>query len=164
MAVGCVCILLLIAACATASDTSTVDLPTNVLTRLTPTATATSTRSQTGFAATIGSSGNPVNRDAQGDNLTTIHSAVDRPVAKFTRTLLNVPPKAKGVVYIQNDSSNPLTLVSDTAQGFALFTIAHDTTTTLIFHRTGTFKAHLKGYPISADTTITIIITTPNPD
>jgi hypothetical protein len=78
--------------------------------------------------------------------------------------ILNVPPRAKGVVYIQNDSANDQVLVSDTTDGFATFTIAHYTSASLVFHRTGTFKAHLKGYPISADTTITIIITMPSPD
>jgi hypothetical protein len=128
-----------------------------------PTATAIPTANNTGFAATVGGS-EAVNRSARGDNLTTIHSAVDRPVAKITETTLNVPPRAKGVVYIQNDSANPQTLVSDTANGFPTFTIAPYTTTLLVFHRTGTFKAHLQGYPISADTTLTIIITAPSPD
>jgi phage tail protein X len=122
------------------------------------------TGSQAGFAATVGDSGNPVNRDAQGDNLTTIHSAVDRPVAKFSQTSLNVPPRAKGVVYIQNDSANPQTLVSDTPDGFAPFTIAPNTSTTLLFRRIGTFHAHLKDYPLSTDTTLTIIITMPYTD
>jgi hypothetical protein len=122
------------------------------------------TGSQAGFAATVGDSGNPVNRDAQGDNLTTIHSAVDRPVAKFTQTTLSVPPLAKGVVYIQNDSANPQTLVSDTPDGFAPFTIAPYTSTTLLFRRIGTFHAHLKDYPLSTDTTLTIIITMPYTD
>jgi len=115
------------------------------------------------FAATIDSGGS-VNRDAQGDNLTTIHAAVDRPATAFTSTLLNVPPLAKGVVYIQNDSANPQTLVSDTANGFPTFTIAPGTSTSLIFHSVGTFQAHLKDYPISAQTSITINITMPNPD
>jgi hypothetical protein len=133
---------------------------TPIQTASTPTPTAISTT----FAATVGTSGSPVNRDAHGDNLTSIHSAVDRPVAKFTSMLLNVPPRAKGVVYIQNDSANPQTLVSDTAYGFPTFTIAPYTTTSLVFHRVGTFKAHLKDYPVSSDTTITIIITMPSPD
>ncbi len=123
-----------------------------------------STPGQVGFAATVGSSGNPVTQDAQGGNLTTIHSPVDRPVAKFTQTTLNVPPRAKGVVYIQNDSANPQTVVSNTPNGFASFTIAPNTSTSLLFRRVGTFQAYLNGYPLSADTTLTIIITMPYPD
>lgn len=179
--IGCVFFLLLVAACGSNSKTSITGTPTdmqtvqtettttltptsNVSTEITATPTTTSTVNQADFAATVGSSGNPINRDAQGDNLTTIHSAVDRPVAKITQTILNVPPRAKGVVYIQNDSANAQTLVSDTADGFAPFTVAPYTSTSLVFHRTGTFKAHLKDYPISADTVITIIITIPSPD
>ncbi|WP_338249379.1 hypothetical protein [Dictyobacter halimunensis] len=181
MAISCTGILLLTAACTPTSDTSIVEQPAKTPTAtatpivitptaittptaIMPTATATPIGPQSAFAATVGSSGNPVNRTAEGNNLTTIHSPVDRPVANFTRTLLNVPPQAKGVVYIQNDSANPMTLVSDTPMGFEPFTIAHDSTIDLVFHRTGTFKAHLKDYPISADTTITIIITAPSPD
>ncbi|GAC1662153.1 MAG: hypothetical protein PVS3B3_33120 [Ktedonobacteraceae bacterium] len=120
---------------------------------------------QAGFAATVGRSGEAVDQNTQSaDNLTTIHSAVDRPVAKFTQTSLNVPPRAKGVVSIQNDSANPQTLVSDTPNGFAPFTIAPNTTTSLLFRRTGTFQAHLNAYPVSADTTLTIIIVAPYPD
>lgn len=113
------------------------------------------------FVAAVGSSG-PVTQGAQGDNLTTIDAPTDRPVAKFSQTLLNVPPKAQGVVYIQNNSDSPQTLVSDTANGFPTFTIAPNTSVSLIFYRAGTFQAHLKDYPVSADTTITITITVPN--
>lgn len=155
----CVFFLLLLAACSSNSATT----PTGASTPIQIAVTAIPTVSNTEFAATGGSSG-PVNRDAHGDNLTTIHSAVDRPVAKFTQTLLNVPPRAKGVVYIQNDSANAQTLVSNTANGFAPFSIAPYTSRSLVFHRTGTFQAHLKDYPVSADTTITIIITIPSPD
>jgi LysM domain-containing protein len=124
-----------------------------------------STPGQVGFAATVGSSGNPVNRDTEAaGNLTTIRSPGDRPVAKFTQTTLNVPPLAKGVVYIQSDSDNPQTLVSNTPNAFASFTIAPNTSTSLLFRRVGTFQAYLNGYPLSADTTLTIIITMPYPD
>ena len=117
---------------------------------------------QQSFAAIVGGIGIPVKGDAGlADNATAIYSAVDRPVAKFIRTVLNVPPWAKGAVYIQNDSANPETLVSDTPNGFAPFTIAPNTVTSLIFGRIGTFQAHLKDYPVSADTTLTIIITSP---
>ena len=120
---------------------------------------------QTGFAATVDSSSDAVDRDTQSaENLTTIHSPVDRPVAKFTQTTLNVPPQARGAVYIQNDSDTPQTLVSDTSNGFAPFTIAPNTARSLLFHRIGTFKAHLKDYPVSADTTLTIVIVAPNSD
>ena len=126
-----------------------------------PVGTVSPAGNKTGFAAIVYNNGNPVNRDAQGQNLTTIHSPVDRPVAKFTLTTLSVPPKAQGVVYIQNDSDNPQTLVSDTTKGFPTFTIAPNTSSSLVFYQTGTFKAHLNGYPVSADTSITIIITYP---
>ncbi len=155
----CVFFLLLLAACSSNSATT----PTGTSIPLQITVTAIPTVSNTAFAATAGNSG-PVNQDAHGDNLTTIHSAVDRPVAKFTQTLLNVPPRAKGVVYIQNDSANAQTLVSDTANGFAPFSIAPNASKSLVFHRAGTFQAHLQDYPVSADTTITIIITMPSPD
>lgn len=162
--VGCVVFLFLVTACGSTNQALLTGTPTSMQTKTTAPTTITSTVSQTGFAATVGSSGYPVEPDAKGDNLTTIHSAVDRPVAKFTLTVLNVPPRAKGVVYIQNDSANDQTLVSDTPNGFAPFTIANYTTTSLVFRRIGTFKAHLKGYPMSVDTTITIIITMPNLD
>lgn len=119
----------------------------------------------TGFAATVSGSGSPVDRNNEAaDNLTTIRSPTDRPVAKFTQTTLNVPPRAKGEVFIQSDSDIPQTLVSDTPNGFAPFTIAPNTVTTLLFRRAGTFQAHLKDYPLSTDTTLTIIITMPYTD
>jgi|SRR5579883_289976 len=145
----------LLVACTTGNETaSTSTVQVN--------ATATPTSNKTDFAATV-SGGGPVNRNNEGDNLTTIHSPADRPVAKLTKTTLNVPPKARGAVYIQNDSDTPMTIVSDTANGFATFTIAPNTTSELVFHRAGTFKAHIKGYPVSTDTTLTIIITAPYP-
>jgi hypothetical protein len=147
----------------TPTNTQVVGVATQVASTASPTvvSTAQPAGNKTGFAAIVYNNGNPVNRDAQGQNLTTIHSPVDRPVAKFTLTTLNVPPKAQGVVYIQNDSDNPQTLVSDTAKGFPTFTIAPNTSSTLVFYQAGTFKAHLNGYPVSADTSITIIITYP---
>lgn len=171
--ISCMFSLLLLAACSSNSGTVATHASSSPQAQVTPTAivpsispqaqaAATPTASQTDFAARVGSSGNPVNRDAHGDNLTTIHSAVDRPIAKFTQTTLPVPPRAKGNVYIQNNSANPQTLVSDTANGFATFTIAPYTSTTLVFYRTGTFQAHLKDYPMSADTTMTIVITYPS--
>lgn len=171
--VGYLCLLLLLAACGPQNDVPAVSIPTTTQAQTTaPTVTPTPAQSpaitptptQQGFAAVVGSSGNPVNRTAQGDNLTTINAPVDRPVAIFTKPTLNVPAKAKGVVYIQNDSDNLLTLVSDTANGFAEFNIAPNTTTDLVFHRVGTFKAHLKGYLTSPVSTLTIIITMPSPD
>ncbi|GHO78051.1 hypothetical protein KSD_75590 [Ktedonobacter sp. SOSP1-85] len=91
-------------------------------------------------------------------NSTTIHSAVDRPVAYITQPYLSVPPRARGQVFIQNDSANPQTLVSDTPDGFAPFTMAPYTTTTLVFTRTGNFRSHLQAYP---DVTLTIFISMP---
>jgi ketosteroid isomerase-like protein len=106
------------------------------------------------FVAVVGSGSDSFTQGAEGGNSTTIDAPTDRPLAKFSQTLLNVPPQAQGVVYIQNASANPQTLVSDTANGFPTFTIAPNTA--------GTFQAHLKGYPVSADTSITITITVPN--
>ncbi|MBO0782215.1 MAG: hypothetical protein J2P37_25635 [Ktedonobacteraceae bacterium] len=155
---GCVFLLLfVVAACGSNSEASIPGVAAGMQGMRTQT-TATTTVSQAGFAATVGSSGGAVNPDAQGDNLTTIHSPVDRPVAKFTQIVLHVSPKEKGVVYIQNDSGVAQTLVSDTAGGFAAFTIAPYTTTSLVFHRAGTFMAHLKGYPMSTETVIVIVV------
>src|SRR5689334_1918469 len=110
----CMFLLFFVVACASNSQVSIPGTSNGMQTTTTIPVPATSTVSPAGFAATVGSSSNPVNRSAQGNNLTTIHSPVDRPVAKFSETVLNVPPQAKGNVYIQNDSDNPMTLVSDT--------------------------------------------------
>jgi hypothetical protein len=174
--------LLLLAACSSNNGSNSTGSSSNTQATAGPTATTTSTNIQraptvtiastntpiaatttTGFAATVGGT-EAVTRGANGANSTTIYSAVDRPVAKMSQTTLNVPPRAKGEVFIQNDSANPQTLVSDTPNGFATFTIPPYTTTVLVFHRAGTFKAHLQNYPISAATSLTIIITAPSPD
>ena len=125
-----------------------------------PTAMPTPTDSQQDDAAFVAHSGDAlVQADEQEyGNSTTIHSAVDRPVASITEPYLSVPPRARGEVLIQNDSVNPQTLVSDTPDGFAPFTIAPFTSTTLVFTRTGSFRSHLQGYP---DVTLTIFISVP---
>jgi hypothetical protein len=167
---GLVCFLLFLSACGTAGQRSLTDTPAGTQTGTAtpstatptplPTAMPTPTVSQGTFAAFVGNSGGPIvqaNEQEYG-NITTIHSAVDRPVAYITQPYLSVPPRAKGEVFIQNDSANPQTLVSDTPDGFAPFTIAPYTTTTLVFTRTGNFRSHLQAYP---DVTLTIFISMP---
>ena len=149
-------ILIVIAACSPVGTTNTTpsSSPPPVQKTTNPTVNTTP------FAATA-DQGGPIdpNDTHQGDNLTIIHAPADRPVAKLSQTTLPVPPRAKGVVYIDNDSGIPQTLVCDTSSGFAAFTILPYTYSTLTFYRAGTFKAHLKDYPIGSDTTLTIIIT-----
>lgn len=134
--------------------------PTATTPSPTPAATSTPTDSQQDYAAFVeDSGGNLVQADEQEyGNSTTIHSAVDRPVASITEPYLSVPPRARGEVLIQNDSVNPQTLVSDTPDGFAPFTIAPFTSTMLVFTRTGSFSSHLQGYP---DVTLTLFISVP---
>jgi hypothetical protein len=128
---------------------------------ITPTTSPAATSTQIGFAATVGATTNNVDPTLHGDNLTTINDGKTHASATLTATLLNVPARAKGVVYIQNVSTSPQTLVSDTAHGFASFTMAPHTTTTLLFQRIGTFKAHLAMYPVNSDTSLTIMIIMP---
>ncbi len=151
--------LVLTGACATQPVGTDPSSSTTPLVLETPTATPDHS-----FAATSSPGGqvDPKGPDAS-DNLTTINSPVDRPIAKFSTNTLNVPSKAKGAVYIQNNSDIPQTLVSDTPKGFQEFTIVPLHYSTLLFHRAGTFKAHIKGYPVSTETSLTIIITAPYP-
>ncbi len=125
-----------------------------------PPTTPTPSTSQGHFAAYVANSGGAIvqHEEQEYGNSTTIYSAVDRPAALITQPYLSVPPLAKGEVFIQNDSANPQTLVSDTADGFASFTIAPYTSTTLIFTRAGNFRSHLQAYP---DVTLTIFISMP---
>jgi hypothetical protein len=125
-----------------------------------PSTTPTPSASQGNFAAYVANSGGAIvqHEEQEYGNSTTIYSAVDRPAAFISQPYLSVPPLAKGEVLIQNDSANPQTLVSDTADGFASFTIAPYTSTTLIFTRAGNFRSHLQAYP---DVTLTIFISMP---
>jgi hypothetical protein len=178
--IALVCLLLVLSACGTAGQRSQTaapagtrmataapstatpsPMPTTISTPSPmPTAMPTATASQQDDAAFVAHSGDAlVQADEQEyGNSTTIHSAVDRPVASITEPYLSVPPRARGEVLIQNDSANPQTLVSDTPNGFVPFTIAPFTSTTLIFTRTGSFRSHLQGYP---DVTLTIFISVP---
>ncbi|GER89817.1 hypothetical protein KDW_39790 [Dictyobacter vulcani] len=157
-----------------ATPTVSVSQPTATLTvdvsqpTATPTAavgvsqpTATPTVNSTGYAAKVGGTSPSVDLNNRGDNLTTILSIEDGDAVQFTQTTLNVPLKAKGEVYIQNKSSHDQTIVSDTTNGFAPFTITHQTRVALDFYRKGTFRAHIKGEAVSAATSLTIIITIP---
>ena len=159
---------LFLAACSQADGTSaTVATPASTsATGATATVgvsqpTATPTVNPTGYAAKVGGTSPSVNLNNRGNNLTTILSIEDGDAVQFTQTTLNVPLKAKGEVYIQNASSHDQTIVSDTTNGFAPFTITHQTTVALDFYRKGTFRAHIKGEAVSAATSLTIIITIP---
>jgi hypothetical protein len=124
-------------------------IPTAVTPATIPTTIPTPTTSQGGFAAFVSHNGGTIIHTTEQEygNITTIHSAVDRPVALITQPYLTIPPRARGEVFIQNDSANPQTLVSDTPNGFAPFTIAPFTTTTLVFTSIGAFRSHLQAYP-----------------
>lgn len=175
-------LLLFVAACSQLGGTSVI-APTPVITHtpiaqqtsvtptltvrqpiVTPTITqpaASPTMNTTEYAGKVGGTSSSINLNNKGDNLTTILSIEDGDAVQFTQTTLNVPPKAKGEVYIQNASSHDQTIVSDTANGFAPFLVAPHTTVSLDFYRKGTFKAHLKGEAVSPYTSLTISILIP---
>jgi hypothetical protein len=162
---GLVCFLLFLSACGTVGQGSLADTPVTIQTGTAtpttePTATPTSIVSLGNFAAFVGHSGGSIVqvKEEKNGNSTTIHSAVDRPVAFITQPYLSVPPRARGEVLIQNDSANPQTLVSDTSEGFAPFTIAPYTTTILVFTRAGNFRSHLQDHP---EVTLTVFISMP---
>ena len=165
-----VCLLLILSACGAAGQRSQVAAPAGTQTATAapstatpspmPTTMSTPTDSQQDDAAFVAHSGDALvqaNEQEYG-NSTTIHSAVDRPVATISEPYLSVPPRARGEVLIQNDSANPQTLVSDTPDAFAPFTLAPFTSTLLVFTRAGSFRSHLQGYP---DVTLTIFISVP---
>lgn len=167
---GLICFLLFLSACGTAGQRALSDTPAGTQTApavpstvtLTTLATTVSTPTvrRGKFAAFVEVSGVPVIQGEEGEygNSTTIRSAVNRPAPYMTQPYLTVPPRAKGEVFIQNASANPQTLVSDTPDGFAPFTMAPHTTTTLLFTDTGNFRSHLQGYP---DVTLTVFISMP---